>query len=276
LLGSALLIVLLLSPAGCIYVGEGGGGGNSGGGPTDPCAGVTGTTYREYYWRYHLEDWQLSYYLPNYLICRSQHAAVPRKGAWSGFAQLITWPEDDQLILQFARTVNSVEGGLTDYYEIATNTLHFVQGMMPYVSDIGEYWQLPVETLYRKGGDCEDGAILYVALLKSLNFPVFFGVYPGTSNHPGHAFAFVEVSYEWVEAQETKIFNKCLLMNCWTVLYDPDTGRCYAMAETTIDPNIMSLGYWGLGCGSLPQDCPIRMIDPTTGRDITPPYWVRI
>ena len=46
---------------------------------------------------------------------------------------------------------------------------------IPYVTDINthgvaEYWNYPVETLYLKKGDCEDGSILCSAILKGLGF----------------------------------------------------------------------------------------------------------
>lgn len=230
----------------------------------DPCANVTGYTPVVYTWRYWLQKRELLHYIPNYLICRADHADVPRFGQfpYTGLLHLVFWPEDDQFLKDLAAAINS---DLTDYYEIATNTLHFVQALMPYTPEVGDYWQLPVQTLRVKRGDCEDGAILYVALLKSLGFPVYFGVYPG------HAFAFVEVHKSWVDWAESRP-NKCRdLLGQWTIAIA--NGRYYAMAETTIDPSIKTLGYWGLGCGYIPPEYwatgQVRIFSCETGADVT-------
>lgn len=212
----------------------------------DPCGDASGHSDRRYEWRYELMQKTVSLRIPNDLICRALQARVPRSGGYpyAGLAEHVSWSRDDQFLVEAAQAINS---GYTDYYEIATNTLHFVQGLMPYVIDVGDYWQLPVETLDRKQGDCEDGAVLYVSLLRALGYgdSVRFGVYPG------HVFAFVEVTREWKEWAEGKP-NKCVdLLKCWTIVQTPD-GKLWAMAEPTIDPGVLSLGYWGLGCGCIP------------------------
>jgi hypothetical protein len=241
--------------------------------PIDPCANRTGHVHRTYSWRYWLMEYTWEVDLPDYLICRSEQADVPRSGSfpWYDFWKLVDWPEDDDWIRWIAESINSIET-VTDYYSRATNTLHFVQGMMPYrrdiyAYDIGDYWALPLETLDRQAGDCEDGAILYVALMRSMNYPVYFGVYPG------HAFAFVEVSKDWVD-ERTSLFNKCLLMDAWTIAVRGN--KYYAMAETAIDPSVETLGYWGLGCGRIPEEYwdqgLVRILDPVTGLDVTPQF----
>lgn len=68
---------------------------------------------------------------------------------------------------------------------------------MPYVYDIEEYWQLPLETLAKMGGDCKDGTILFVSLLMSVNYPVRFGAYLNPVKNEGHSFVFVQVSESW-------------------------------------------------------------------------------
>lgn len=239
----------------------------------DPCANRTGYVHRTYSWRYRLVDYTWEVDLPDYLICRSENAAVPRSGSfpWYELSELVNWPEDDDWIRSIAQSINSVET-VTDYYSLATNTLHFVQGMMPYREDkyeydVGERWALPFETLYHQAGDCEDGAILYVSLMRALNYPVYFGVYPG------HVFAFVEVSKDWVD-EHTTIFNKCCLIRAWEILVRGN--KYYAMAETTIDPSIETFGYWGLGCGIIPDEYweqgLVHILDPITGLDVTPEF----
>ena len=60
--------------------------------------------------------------------------------------------------------------------DIATQVCLFVQDTITYDSDIDsakvpEYWQLPAETYKRRRGDCEDGAIYMVSLMRSAGVP---------------------------------------------------------------------------------------------------------
>lgn len=178
---------------------------------------------------------------------------------------MLAWSEDDQAMETLANIINDIET-VDDYYSLATNTLHFVQALIPYVHDVKDYWQLPLQTLYRQEGDCEDGAILYVSLMTALNYPVYFGVYPG------HAFTFVEVSKDWVEWAENKP-NKCIALGAWEI--GRKDNKYYAMAETAIDPEhlLQTLGYWGLGCGNIPDEYyeqgKVRIFNVRTGVEVT-------
>lgn len=60
--------------------------------------------------------------------------------------------------------------------DIATEMCLFVQNTIKYDSDIDsvnvpEYWQFPAETFKRKHGDCEDGAIYMVSLMRNAGIP---------------------------------------------------------------------------------------------------------
>lgn len=70
-----------------------------------------------------------------------------------------------------------------DHVGLAELVLDFSQGI-EYQSDeiyIGyvEYWKFPLETLYDKGGDCEDTAILCATLLKALGYDSAMILLPG-------------------------------------------------------------------------------------------------
>ena len=240
----------------------------------DVCAGETGNIRETYcWWGDYFHKWELVWDIPRYLYCRSRFADVPRSGdfPWYGNAKLVKWPEDDEFILELALAINSP---YSDYYERATNTLHFVQALMPYVEDVGDYWQTPVETLVLQKGDCEDGTILLVALLYALRFPVCFGAYwnPITQPPKGHSFGLVQVSQEWVNAH-TGPFNKCWWMGCWTILKRTTDGTLWAMAETTVDPDgPIDMEYVGLGCGTIPETATVKIFDVETGADLSPEF----
>lgn len=55
-----------------------------------------------------------------------------------------------------------------------------------YVYGTDEYWNYPIETLYRMGGDCEDTSILMAALLEAAGFN------SGIALLPGHAMAIID------------------------------------------------------------------------------------
>lgn len=240
----------------------------------DPCATVTGDLEMEYEWRYELLPKKVVLQVPRSALCASRAAAVPRTSPrgypYSGLERLVGWAGDDALLGKLAREINKdFPDPYTNYYEIATNTLHFVQALMPYTKDAGDRWQMPVETLVLQEGDCEDGAVLYVALMQSLGLSdsVRLGVYEG------HVFALVEVTADWKTKIETVCPNKCLdlLSNSWTVVQCADE-RLWALAETTVDPSSQTLGYTGLGCGRIPESLwtsgKVAMLAPDTGQPI--------
>lgn len=73
--------------------------------------------------------------------------------------------------------------------------LDFVCRNISYRKDVGEFWQLPSETIATGQGDCEDSAILLTSLLKNFtNAYVFLGNYQGW----GHA---------WVASEDGEILE---------------------------------------------------------------------
>lgn len=57
--------------------------------------------------------------------------------------------------------------------------LHFVQSVITYKSDVGEYPKYPLETLAEDSGDCEDFSILGAAILKVMGYDVALLFLPG-------------------------------------------------------------------------------------------------
>jgi len=65
---------------------------------------------------------------------------------------------------------------LDDYDLVVVDTLREVKRLLTYMSDVSiwavpEYWQVPSETINKKTGDCEDGAILIVTLARINGIP---------------------------------------------------------------------------------------------------------
>jgi len=64
-------------------------------------------------------------------------------------------------------------------YEEVSFVLAFVQHVIEYKADVGEYPRYPIETLAESGGDCEDSAILGAAILLAMGYEVALLFLPG-------------------------------------------------------------------------------------------------
>jgi len=64
-------------------------------------------------------------------------------------------------------------------YEEVSFVLSFVQQVITYKLDVGEYPRYPIETLAEAGGDCEDSAILGAAVLLAMGYEVALLFLPG-------------------------------------------------------------------------------------------------
>jgi len=64
-------------------------------------------------------------------------------------------------------------------YDEVSYILSFVQQIITYENDIGEYPKYPIETLVEEKGDCEDYAMLGAAILKIIGYEVSLLFLPG-------------------------------------------------------------------------------------------------
>jgi transglutaminase-like putative cysteine protease len=100
-----------------------------------------------------------------YTYCRSQ----PRM-AWSGrdYDDYVLDPLDDAYLGAITQEILGATAG--DYHAALENALFFVQHCIEYVYDPlwYEYPRYPLETLVEGVGDCEDTAILYTSLVRTL------------------------------------------------------------------------------------------------------------
>ncbi len=87
---------------------------------------------------------------------------------------------------------------MIDFAEKIEWCLAWVRKNITYQSDIIPYWQMSEETLYKKTGDCEDGAILLANMLMSANVDV--KLVAGTHvNGQGHvAVAWKDSNHWWI------------------------------------------------------------------------------
>lgn len=93
----------------------------------------------------------------------------------SGYSYYVTQEADDEYMKALANVfVNTAKDEGYSEWDVINLAVSFVQGL-EYVSDkIGtgydEYPKFPLETLYDKGGDCEDTSILLASLLRELGY----------------------------------------------------------------------------------------------------------
>ena len=69
------------------------------------------------------------------------------------------------------KTVPKVTGSNSD--DLANKALKKVHSLIPYLGDPKEYWQYADETVYRRLGDCEDGAILMYNIMITSGVPAW-------------------------------------------------------------------------------------------------------
>lgn len=101
----------------------------------------------------------------------------PRPSSFSGYSSMAADPYDDSLIDGMVR--NLEEAAATKNLSKLEKTnfvITFIQSL-PYTEDIvttpyDEYPRYPVETLFDRGGDCEDTSILTAALLSAMDYDV--------------------------------------------------------------------------------------------------------
>jgi len=93
---------------------------------------------------------------------------------WSGVQVDVRWFFFNDLIDEFKLIVSPVLGGTND--EKMLFCQNWVKNNIIYDTDtntykVGEYWASPIETLAKRRGDCEDGAILMANLAVSAGVP---------------------------------------------------------------------------------------------------------
>ena len=130
---------------------------------------------QHYEWDYGYSEWSMDHNIPLrlYLDYRSFH----RPTDFDDYVKLSLDSRDDYYI---ENIVESLEEAADDKrfskYETVEFVISFVQSL-PYTEDDvetswDEYPRYPIETLFDRGGDCEDTSILVAALLDEMNYDV--------------------------------------------------------------------------------------------------------
>ncbi len=130
---------------------------------------------QNYQWVYKWQDWQWELPIPLSVYVEYFEKQRPSSGAY--YVSMAKDPRDDTYIDQMVRGINeaALKEGFTEAQKL-NFVIAFVQSL-PYTVDkeatpYDEYPRYPVQTLFDRGGDCEDTSILVAALLDRMGYDV--------------------------------------------------------------------------------------------------------
>ena len=137
---------------------------------------ILGVNVQQYYqWEHKWETWEWTLDIP--LSIYAEYLERPRPESLSGWVDMAKDDEDDYYIDQMVQQINTaaLEKSFTEGEKL-NFVVAFVQNL-PYTADnvttpYDEYPRYPIETLFDRGGDCEDTSILVAALLDRLGYDV--------------------------------------------------------------------------------------------------------
>jgi len=206
------------------------------------------TVTRSYWWEYGGQSRSLLASIPVDLY---DWATSQSRGAFANrdYDEYVLSPHDDALMAEIAAALS-----LGSYKSTVENALAFVQMCIAYQVDPGvfEYPRYPVETLVDEVGDCEDTAILYASLIRTLGHgALLVAVDTNGDQEPDHMVVFVPID---------DTFPTCGMDCVWE--YE---GQLYAMAETAVDGGYLALGQdpWGLDPGDIHETWDVSRVDRT-------------
>lgn len=126
-----------------------------------------------YEWNFAGTNWRLT--LPVSLSLYVEYVERPRPILGAAYVDMAKDPKDDVYIDNLIQQINStvLKSGFTEVQKL-NFVISFVQNL-PYTVDAettpyDEYPRYPIQTLFDRGGDCEDTSILAVALLDRMGY----------------------------------------------------------------------------------------------------------
>ncbi len=120
---------------------------------------------KEYIYTLTIEYSDLLYYRDLYTVDQRQ------QGTEVHDLSFVTYT--DPYVIKIAKDFAEITSGMTDL-QVSDFVLTFTQYIEYQADDVymgyTEYWKFPLETLFDQGGDCEDTAILYCAIVKAMGY----------------------------------------------------------------------------------------------------------
>jgi len=121
---------------------------------------------RTYVWQYAGRTWTFTHAFPSSMV--ESQRSLGRILEPSAYGNYVSDPQDDEVLRGFLEHVERIAAGL-NVWERLNLVLALVQSI-PYADEPCEYPRYPLETLVDQQGDCEDVAILTVALVREMGF----------------------------------------------------------------------------------------------------------
>lgn len=135
----------------------------------EPEPNVTSITYT---WTHRGFDYTWTLPIPDLRAILDGYRNLPHPRGYAGYTTYTTDPYDNEWINWLITQLE--EKAKKDGFSRVEFVVSFVQGL-PYTSDsastpFDDYPRYPMETLFDKGGDCEDTAILTAVLLREMGY----------------------------------------------------------------------------------------------------------
>ena len=172
------------------------------------------TVIQHYYWLYKMKALHCELTIP--LLIYVEYLERPRPELGAAYVDMAKDPNDDPYVDKIIEQLNgeAPEENLDEFQRLQF-TIAFIQSLL-YTSDMettsyDEYPRYPIETLFNRGGDCEDTAILAAALLDRMGY---------------------DVAMLWLEDGEHMALGVAL-PDWYGIYYEYDSKRYYYL-ETTI------------------------------------------
>lgn len=197
------------------------------------------TIERHYQWEYGGRTWDWNVSIPRALYDEYQRRF---RGPWISrdYDEYVLDPLDDTYLSDLVDEIAQQTGN--DYFSTVECLFHFVQAAVDYAYDPMwyEYPRYPVETLVEEAGDCEDTAILYASLVRTLGAGAMLAAVDTDHNGAAdHMVTLVPVDVAYAAGATCGAGQST---SFWEY-----NGKLYAFAETTGDPDTLGY-YFSLGC----------------------------
>lgn len=240
--------------------------------------GSTVEYYRPtFYWRWNNIDWRWEIPIPKYLY--QYFNTKPRPQCFPlpdncDYGEFVLNPDDNSTIESLAAELSN---GIYNYFDKLENALYFIQAGIRYdrwesppewfkcpncpspitqrmscdkmcyldpgtgEEECGCEWpRYPIETLATGYGDCEDTAILFASLIRTLGYGAWL------AEVPGHMAGLAPLDSGWVEANRDWLENRCEQLGLYfNDFLDPENlNKSWLWAETSVDGMYIPLGCY--------------------------------
>jgi len=166
-----------------------------------------------YSWKYDGTAYSIDIEISENIISGYTNTLIPRSPSLFIMPRYVT--EEDPVIKNVASKLSDMTKGMTEL-DRASFILRFVQKNIDYVRDSDahgkrEYWQFPLETLLHRTGDCEDSSLLFLTLMRTMEYDAVLFIMPGhvavglsVEGATGHSVSHDGIDYYFCETTNSR------------------------------------------------------------------------